>query len=296
MAELNVALIGLDSSHSIEFARRFQAPDCPESSKVGGIRVTKCLRFETRFQGAEGLAKGQKQLEAWGVNVTDSFEEAVCDADALMIEINDPALHLDYFDRAAGLGKPVFLDKPLADTVANGRRILDLAARQGTRWFSASSLRFAAELEEALAREQSPDVVSVYGPLGKAAAGSSVVWYGVHAFEMLERAMGRGAKTVTACPDSRGVVVSVRYEDDRRGVVELTEGAYIYGGILRSPDAGNPFVVDVSTIYSALLEKVAAFFRGAPAPVDPLDTLEIMALLEATNHAIETGQPQAVTC
>ena len=295
MADLKVALIGLDSSHSIEFTRRFQAPDCPETERVSGISVTDCLRFETPFQDAAGLDVRQEQLEKWGVRVTESFDEAVRHVDALMLEINDPALHAECFEQAVNRGKPVFLDKPLAENVASGRRILELAADHGTRWFSASSLRFARELVEASAEEPHPDVVSVYGPLGIAAAGSSVVWYGVHAFEMLQRAMGQGDRAVSADRDDRGVVVTVGYDDGRRGVVELTEGAYIYGGVLRSSTAAHPFVVNGSLIYSGLLRQVAAFFRGTPAPVGPDDTLEIMALLEATDRSLETGRPQPVS-
>ena len=150
MKKLKVALIGLDSSHSIEFTRRFQAPDCPKPERVDGVQITRCLRFETPFQDGPGLDSRQQELERWGVRVTEDFSEAIEDAEVLMIEINDPALHTDIFERLADSGKPLFLDKPLADTVDNGRRILEAAAKHGTRWFTASSLRFAGELLEAL--------------------------------------------------------------------------------------------------------------------------------------------------
>ena len=39
--------IGLDTSHSVEFPRRMQAPDCPEKNKVEGLKAVTCLRFET---------------------------------------------------------------------------------------------------------------------------------------------------------------------------------------------------------------------------------------------------------
>ncbi len=292
-ADLRVALIGLDTSHSIEFARRMQAPDCPPVQRVAGMRAVACLRFDTPFQDRGGLDQRQKQLEAWGVRVGTLFDDAVADCDAVMIEINDPALHVEYFDRCARLGKPLFLDKPLADTVAAGRRILETARAAGTRFFSASSLRFVSELEEACGRVPRPERASMYGPLGKAPAGSSIVWYGVHAFEMLERAMGPGAKSVRALGDG-GAVAIVDYGGQRRGVVELTQGAYAYGGSLRAQREGTVFAVDMANAYSGLLRRIEAFFRGSEAPVEHQETLEISAMLEAAERSLAGGGEEQV--
>ncbi len=295
MAEdLKVALIGLDSSHAIEFTRRMQAADCPAGQRVEGMRAVSCLRFDTPFQSPGGLEQRQKQLEAWGVRVSTGFDEAVRDCDALMLTINDPARHLGYFEQCAGLGKPLFLDKPLADTAAAGRRILETARRAGTRWFSASSLRFVAELEQACGRLAAPERASVYGPLGKAPAGSSVVWYGVHAFEMLERAMGPGARTVRALGDAGGAVLLVDYGQRRRGVVELVEGAPTYGGSLRGPREAVAFTVDMDQAYSVLLRRIGSFFRGGDCPVAHEETLEILALLEAADRSLARGGEQPV--
>ena len=104
-SKVKIALIGLDTSHSIAF---------PEIIKERGdntpLEVISCLRFETPFQGKEGLDKRQEILEGMGIKVTEDFDEAVAGADALMLEVNDPAYHLEYFSRCATLGKPIFLD------------------------------------------------------------------------------------------------------------------------------------------------------------------------------------------
>ena len=232
--EKKVAIIGLDSSHSIEFVRRMQAPDCAADQRVAGMRAVTCLRFETPYQDREGLDTRQEQLEPWGVTVTEDFDEAVADCDAILLEVNDAAYHVEYFTRCAELGKPIFLDKPLADTIENGRKICAIAAAKGVRFFSASSLRFVSALTQACEAVPEPACCAVYGPLGRAPAGSSIVWYGVHTFEMLQRAMGNGARQLSTRKDEAGVVVIVDYADGKRGVVELTEGAYIYGGCLRT--------------------------------------------------------------
>ena len=65
--------------------------------------------------------------------VTEDFDTAVADCDAIMIEINDPAKHLEYFEKCAGLGKPIFLDKPFADTLDNAVRIMQIAKENNVR-------------------------------------------------------------------------------------------------------------------------------------------------------------------
>ncbi|MDI6828105.1 MAG: Gfo/Idh/MocA family oxidoreductase [Armatimonadota bacterium] len=292
--ELRVALIGLDTSHTIEFARRMQAPDCAPEQRVVGMRAVSCLRFETPFQDEEGLNKRQEQLEQWGVKVTTNFEEAVADCDAIMLEINDPAYHLEYFTKCADLGKPIFLDKPLADTIESGRKIYQIAKEKNVRVFSSSSLRFVPQLIEACMAIPEPKYVTVYGPLGKAPAGSSIVWYGVHAFEMLERAMGRGAVAVTSRRDGAGVVAIVDYPEGVRGVVELNEGSWIYGGCLRTKDKAVPYTVNMARAYSDQLELIGKFFRGSDAPVEMEDTLEVMAMLDAAERSVQSGKTEAV--
>ena len=292
---IRVALIGLDTSHAIEFARRLHAPDCPDDQKVSGLEVVSCLRFGTPFQNEEGLNERQAQLESWGIKVTTNFEEAVEGCEALLVTINDPSFHQEYFARCAELDKPIFLDKPLADSLESGRAIIELAEAKKLPFFSASSLRFVPQLKAACEAMPSPHFVHVFGPLGQAPSGSSIVWYGVHTFEMLQRVMGNGAQSVRVLEDESGIVAVVSYGDNRRGVAELNNGAFVYGGSLRDPKRAVPFVADMSRAYSDLLVLIETFFRTGQAPVTTEDTLEIMALLDATERAVQSGREETVS-
>lgn len=287
---LRIAFIGLDTSHTGEFIRRMQAPDCQDDQKITGLTAVSCLRFPTAFHSEEGQDERQRQIEKWGVKVTFDFDEAVAGCDAVMITINEPALHLKYVELCSGLGKPVFLDKPLADTYENGRRICNIARAAGMKLFSASSLRFVSELEQVLGKIVPPLYSSIFGPVGKAPSGSSIVWYGVHAFEMLEKLMGRGALNVRTHRDDPGMVCVVEYPNGRRGTVELTEGAYVYGGTARDKVSAEAFVVDMRFAYTRQLECIADFFRGAEDPVTLEDALEVMGLLEAAESSYNSGR------
>ena len=121
---MKIAIIGLDTSHTIEFTKLIQAPETPDNLKIKELQITKCMRFLSPFQAEDKQDERQAQLEKWGVKVTRSFEEAVEGAEGVMIEINDPAMHLEYFKKAAALGKAIYLDKPLAGNVKDGKEIL----------------------------------------------------------------------------------------------------------------------------------------------------------------------------
>ena len=292
MNELKVAIVGLDTSHSIEFSRRMNDPNCDPKIKVNGLKAISCMRFETPFQDKKGLDARQKQLESWGVKVTESFDECVADCDAIMLEINDPAYHLEYFKKAIKLGKPIFLDKPMADTYASGKAIYDMAKKNNVKVFSASSLRFVTAVAEAKKELSNPEFVSVYGALGVAPAGSSTVWYGVHTMEMLQKLMGPGAVSLKAVQDGKGVVCHVKYKNGGRGIAELNTGSYIYGGAVRTKEKAFPFIVDMSMAYTLELEEIAKFFKCGESSVSFEDTLEVMDLLDTAQRSLDSGKEE----
>lgn len=291
--ELKIAMIGLDTSHSVEFTKLLQSPDAGDA-KAYGIKVVTCLRFPTPFQTEEGQDQRQAVLESCGVKVTKDFDEAVADCDGIMIEINDPAYHLEYFRRCAGLGKPIYLDKPMADNKENGAEILKLIKENNIACMSASPLRFSPEVIEACNSMQTPQCATIFGTLGIAPAGSSIVWYGVHGFDMLQRAMGRGARSVTTMSDEVGIVAVVEYDDARRGVVELAQEVYVYGGVLRDEERMLPFSVNLDMVYSATIVEIANFFNGKDVTLEMEDTFEVMAMLDAAERSFQTGEKAVV--
>ena len=289
--EIKVAIIGLDTSHSVEFTRRMQGDNCPTGEAVSGLRAVSCLQFATPFQNEEGLEKRRRQLEEWGVKVTTDFETAVADCDAIMIEINDPSRHWEYLERCA-----VFLDKPLADNIRNGRKIADLASQKGLRFFSSSPLRYDSGVVAAADKMPCPKAATVWGPLGIAPAGSSIVWYGVHVFEILQLVMGKGAAALQVINNADGAVAHVDYIDGRHAVVEMIVDVWRYGGVLR--DYRNPEVgfSAVGNYYGELLRQVEKFFRTGEIPLAVGNTLEVMGMLDAAARSAASGRNEAIYC
>lgn len=304
MGDIKVGIIGLDTSHSVEFPRRMNAPDCDARLKVPGLRATTCLRFPSIYQKEEGQDKRQKQLEDWGIKVTTDLNEAVKDCDALMLEINNPSLHLQYFEKCASLGKPIFLDKPFAENLASGKKIVEIAKKNNTKFFTGSSLRFTPMIIDACVKIPKPDFVTVFGSIGGAPDPSIklpelLVWYGVHTFELLEKAMGKGAISVFTKQDEIGLVSIVQYPDKRRGIVELSNQVWLYGGFLRTKDnKAENFVIEVPyMVHDAvtdILKATKKFFEGGSMPVDIEDSVEILAVQDAAARSLVSGKIETV--
>jgi len=291
----NIAIIGLDTSHSVELPKLMQDPATSAENKVSELHATRALRFPSAFQTEEGQDKRQAYLETIGVLVTTDFEEATADCDVLFLEINDPALHLEYFERCAKLGKPIFLDKPFADTLENAIKINQIAEENKIRYFTSSSLRFDIDFAEGLTKGVTPKAATIWGPIGHAAAGSSIIWYGCHTFEMLQAAMGYGAVCVTASESSSGYVFHVVYEDGRHGVIDMTWGSYRYGAVIRD-NKKEELLIRVSgriPYYQRLLEQIVAFLNGTQ-PVSIKDSFEVMAMLSAGALSAKTGRTEPV--
>ena len=76
--------------------------------------------------------------------------------------------------------------------------------------------------------------------------------------------------------------------------MELTDGAYVYGGCLRTSDKAVPYVVDMTRAYSDQLVEIERFFRGAAPPLEVEDTLEVMAMLDAAERSFHSNELESV--
>lgn len=280
-----IAMIGLDTSHTVAFTRLIQGPH-PGERAVHGLRVVKALRFPSVFQSEEGQNQRQSAMESMGVVMAENIEEALEDVDAVFLEINDPALHVPYYEAVAGRGRPVFIDKPLAADVAGGRRICALARKTQTPTWSASSLRFIPALARARSAVAAPVAVQTFGALGHAAAGSDLIWYGVHAVEMLVAALGTGACAVRAVSGARGTVLMLEYPDERHGLVECLPGLYRYGGRLQSKDRVAFFDSGSGSPYPKLMNALRRFVFDGIVPVPLKESLEILDVLESAERSL----------
>ena len=122
-----VGIIGLDTSHSVAFARTLNDPSA--GTEFGGYRVTAAYPkgsndIKSSVDRIPGYTEDVKKL---GVEITDSIEELLEKTDVILLETNDGRLHLEQALIVMKAGKRMFIDKPIAASLSDAIAIFNLA-------------------------------------------------------------------------------------------------------------------------------------------------------------------------
>jgi predicted dehydrogenase len=290
--EIRVGIIGTDTSHATAFTRLLN--DRTDPDHVPGARVVAAFKggspdVEASRTRVDRFAAELK--EKWGIEFVDSIEELCEKVDAVLLESVDGRPHLAQVRPVFKAGKRVFIDKPLAAGYADAREIVRLSRESGVPFFSSSSLRFVADLQALKAGGHGGIQGAVtFGPENLEPHHPDLFWYGIHAVEMLYTLLGPGCEQVTRVRTDSGDVVVGRWKDGRLGTMRgLIEGKQEYGAVLFGTTAVMATPIPMKSDYRALVEQIVRFFETGVAPVDPEETLEIMAFMEAAEVSKRGG-------
>jgi predicted dehydrogenase len=289
-ADLNVGMIGLDTSHAVEFTRRLNDPS--DDDYIPGARVT------VAFQGgSKDIAESRDRVEEYtktlrteyGVKIVDSIDALLKESDVVMIESLDGRPHLEEALPVIKARKSLFVDKPLAGSLRDALEIYRLAKKNGVPIYSGSSLRYYPDLQEMKRAGigQLKGAVST-GPCALEPHHPDLFWYGIHSTEALYTILGPGCQTVT-CAATLGMhLVTGVWKDGKVGsVCGIHEGEAPF----RMMVVGSKKVLDgeLEGDYTPFLRQVVKFFQTGVAPVPPEETLEIYAFMEAADESKRQG-------
>jgi len=292
---LRVGIIGLDA-HGLPWTQIVNGPKRP--AELGQMRITVAFPGGSPDipQSMEILGRSVEPVRALGVEIVDSIEAVLAKCDAVMILSIDGRVHLTQARPVLAARKPVFIDKPLAASLADAVEIFRLARQHGTPCFSSSALRFAPGTQAVLKDPRVGPILGcdAFSPCPLEPHHPDFFWYGIHGVETLFTLMGPGCVTVSRVhTDKFDVAVGV-WNDGRIGVFRGTrDGPHSYGATV----FGRKGSVQAGRFegYEPLLVEIARFFRTGRAPVPPEQTLEILAFMEAADRSgREGGRPVPV--
>ncbi|TDP94954.1 Gfo/Idh/MocA family oxidoreductase [Labedaea rhizosphaerae] len=215
-----------------------------------------------------------------GVVATASLAELAAVTDVVMLLGRDWDQRLTQVEELVALGVPVFVDKPMAGTAAELRRIADLADA-GARIDGGSALRVA------------PEAVAV-PPCARleVTCDGHPLYYGVHAVALATAVLGPGLVASAGTPGDTAHAI--------RGVIEHASGAKISVSVTETQPAGGfravgpDGVIEPSAdlFYAALLgDALPRLTSAAPArPGRSLVECEL-ALLAMAWSAATGGAP-----
>ena len=285
--EIRVGMVGLDTSHVVAFTELLNNPEA--ENHVPGARVVAGFKggspdIESSRTRVDGYTA--KLRDEYGVEICETIE-ALCErVDAVMIESVDGRPHLEQARPVIAAGKRLYIDKPVAGSLADVIEIFRLADEAGVPVFSSSSLRYGAKTQDV--RNGSIGKVlgaETFSPAHLEPTHPDLFWYGVHGCESLFTVMGTGCQSVVRGETADGKIEVVgTWSGGRRGVFREGDG---YGGHAVGDQGESE--VGAYDGYAPLVVKVVEFFRSGEPPVPAAETIELFTFMEAADESKRRG-------
>lgn len=295
---MNIGAIGIDSSHLPEFTRRIKELHDAGMTKC---RVTHFFDPGTHeWQHPDGPEQSAKDVAAWkakalelGAKQAASMDELLDAVDGVMVININGHRHRKLATPALDRGMPTYIDKPMTCSLEEAKALLAKARSSKARAYSASSLRFAEEIQKIDFGVTGPIVaIDAFGN-GEQLDMMPHLWhYGCHTIEMVDaifRKSGQGAGvarvSAVAMPDRH--LLDIEYRDGRYARIRMDRKAsWAFGATVHGEKGVQQFVVDFAPVYTRLVAGMVGFFEGAAPPADLRDIVENVAVMEAGNRSI----------
>ena len=211
----------------------------------------------------------------FGVELCETLEELCEKSDCLLILApSDPEKHLQYAKTALTYGKPTYIDKTFAPTLAEAQEIFRIGEEHGTKLFSTSALRYAAELEKC----GEPDSLLVTG------GGSNLPEYFIHLGEMIVKKMG-AIKSVKATRNGTQWVICAKTASGKDAT--MIYGSAMPYNVYMTKDGKESWKTVKSPFFDGLIADMISFFETGKTSFDTAQTLAVARLRDAVLAAVE---------
>jgi len=281
---VKAGFVDFDTSHTLQFTKRFNHVEIDEDQWVDGVRLVAGLPGTPAPGNEKRTAEYIETCKGWGLKIVDSPEALMKEVDVVLVESLEGSRHLERARPFIEAGLSMFIDKPFTDSIREAEILIELADKHGAKLMTGSSLRYAIEVQELHA-----DVVHTGQVLGAVAYSPStplndvpaLVNYGVHGVETLYGIMHRGCQRVSSVDAHTLQSVTGFWEGGRTGVmigVQKAKGGYGFTAYCENAIVRRE--IDASYIYRELLKKMSAFFNTGEPPIPIEESLEVMVFIE----------------
>ena len=282
---VRVGMIGLDTSHCGAFAQVLNDPHA--APDIAGFRVVAAYpRGSADIRSStERIPQYTRNFQKMGIEIVGSIDELLKKVDVVLLETNDGRPHLEQALAVMKSGKPLFIDKPIAGSLADAVAILDASRKYHVPVFSllVAPLRQRDAGRPKREDRQNPPLRDDQ-PCTLEKTHPDLYWYGIHGVESLFTVMGTGCKSVrrTVSTPTEDVVVGT-WEGGRIGTFRGTRPKGGYGGTAQG--TAGTLKVGQYEGYRPLVVAIVKFFKTGVPPVSAEETLEIYAFMTAADES-----------
>lgn len=226
--------------------------------------------------------------------VATSLDEMLSGIDGVMITDTrgDGSDHYELAKPFLEKGIPTYVDKPFADSIAAGRRMIDLAHKTGTPMMSTSILRYVKGVEDVKAQLNNAGKIEAVVAFG---TGHPII-YGIHTVEMLHSILGPGIESVQNIGDDKKDILKIHYADGRDAVAVIAHDAKTVFrtdilGAEKHLTTGDIDRIAYQTGAYGTMKAFVQMLRTKTPPVPNDTTLEVLKILHAGQQSLKTGEP-----
>ena len=273
-----IGIVGLDSSHSIAFAKELNANSANDSYNGYQVVAAYPMGSPSIALNAQRIPKFTEDIKQYGVEIVESLEALLKKVDFVLLETNDGNKHLEQAEIILKAKKALFVDKPIANSYEDALKIFSIANNYKTPVFSTSSLRYIAGIEEI--DRQLVLGADVYSPAHTEPSHKDLYWYGIHGVEMLFTLLGPDCLSVQTQHFVDFDIYTGHWANGSVGTLRgIRKGADGFGGTVFTKD--KIIALGAYQGYNPLLKQIINFFEAGVAPVKKEDTLAICKFIDA---------------
>lgn len=237
----------------------------------------RAAEFELGYAWEEKTNEGGRTLEKWcadsGMKPARSIEEVIEKSDCIcVLAPSNPEVHERLAELPLQAGKPLYIDKPFADSKAAAERIFAAAEKHGTPLMSSSALRFGDELICGKVQVLNPQIFCTTG------GGRSFDEYGIHQLEMIVSVMGADVKNMKLTGDSGKLSLSLEYSDGR--LAQIAYAPSMPFTVIAANPEKTEVIPSMSRTFENLIAEMMNFFATGKCIIPKEQTIGIAALLE----------------
>jgi predicted dehydrogenase len=283
---IRIGMVGSDNSHADRFSELVNLGRTP---RIDGA----CVEY---IYGRDPARTNEVAVNNEIPHIVPDPRDMLGKVDAVMVVFRHGGLHLEHARPFIEAGLPTFVDKPMTVDVAEAEELVALAQKVGAPLTSYSTVRWASHAAQFKAQmsELGGIPAALYtSPAERQSVYGGLVFYGVHAVELMHELHGVGAREVRAIEHGNGCMVAiVQYENGPVLTLELLKGtatrfemtAYGAEKVLHAP-------LDMSDCYHNGMQAFLDMVRSGQPPIPYAEMVETIRVLNAIEQSIAQNAP-----
>lgn len=276
-----LGIVGSDNSHAEAFSR---LTNLDGDYRIPDVQVT-------HIYGTDPVRTKEVADSCKIPNIVTRSEDMLGNVDGVLCVWRHGSKHKHDTLPFIKAGLPAFVDKPLAHTVEDARELIETAQQAKTGFTSFSTLRYCAPTVEWVAK--------LSGTIGEPISGMStgpaeldseydgLVFYGIHATELMHATWGYGVTSVTATEHNKNVTAICKFASGPIITLNfLYHAAYVFHVSAFGTKGHSDHTVNTGTSYHEGLKVIMEMMRTGKWPLTAEQLLEPIQVLNAITKSL----------